>query len=312
MSACEAAALLLALLATPAPPALPAPVVVPEALLDRTSMPEPSGVVWSPALSRYLIISDDTGDKARGTAHAPWLFAMGPDGVLDRDIVPILGLARLNDAEALCPGPAGSYFLATSHARDRKGRDKAERRQLLHLGLSGRALRVLGTLDLAPLSGAPAVPSGPLDIEALAFRDGALYLGLKAPLTASGAAIILRIPEVMAALRAGAPAAQQVQRFAEVLLSVEGPAGPAAQGISDMSFLPDGSLALLANAPKGAPPDGGGALWRVRPGAAPQLVRRFSGLKPEGITPTADGRALLIVFDRDRQPPLWLVQPLPR
>ena len=40
----------------------PAPIGVPEALLTRTTMPEPSGIVWSPTLQRYLIVSDDTGD----------------------------------------------------------------------------------------------------------------------------------------------------------------------------------------------------------------------------------------------------------
>ena len=61
----------------------PTVVTVPEALLARTSMPEPSGIVWSPTLSRYLIISDDTGSKESGTNHAPWLFAMNREGVFD-------------------------------------------------------------------------------------------------------------------------------------------------------------------------------------------------------------------------------------
>lgn len=290
----------------------PRPVTVPDALLATTSMPEPSGAVWSAALSRYLIISDDTGDKQRGTGHAPWLFTMSREGVMDSAPLPILGLEKLNDAEALCAGPEGSFLLSTSHSRNRKGRDKAERRMMLQLVLSGRALTIVGRLDLAEaLTASGLLPPGSVDIEGLAFRDGALYVGLKAPQTPTGAALILRIPDLQSALRAGALPAAQVQRFAEVPLRVPGEAGEVVQGISDLTFLPDGSLALLANSPKGLPPDGGGALWWLRPGTAPSLVRRFPGLKPEGVTLTEDQKALLIVIDHDRQQPLWLRQPLP-
>lgn len=290
----------------------PAPISVPVVLLAATSMPEPSGAVWSPTLSRYLIVSDDTGDKLSGTSHTPWLFAMSREGVLDSLPIPILGLAELNDAEAVCAGPAGSFFLSTSHSANRKGQDKAGRRQLLQLQLSGRTLKVLGKLDLAPaITASAAVPPGGIDIEGLTFRDGALYVGLKAPQTAGRAALILRIADVVAALRTGFLAPEKVQRFAEVPLHVDGADGPAIQGISDLSFLPDGSLVILANSPKKMPPDGGGALWWLRPGSAPRLLRRFLGLKPEGVTLTEDGKALLIVFDRDRQQPLWLLQALP-
>ena len=76
---------------------------------------------------------------------------------------------------------------------------------------------------------------------------------------------------------------------------------------------------LMANSPKHLPPDGGGALWWLgaealrAPGAgSPRLLRRFPGLKPEGVTLSPEGDALIIVFDRDRQQPLWLRLPLPR
>lgn len=290
----------------------PAPITVPAALLTFTSMPEPSGVVFSRTLGRYLIVSDDTGDKLRGTNHAPWLLAMSREGVLDSKPIPILGLSELNDAEALCSGPAGSFFLSTSHSANKKGHDKSARRQLLQLQLSGSALKVLGKLDLATaIAASAAVPPGGIDIEGLAFRDGSLYVGLKAPQSAGGNALILRIADVLPALQAGALAPTKVQRFAEVPLRVTAAGGPAVQGISDLSFLPDGSLVLLANSPKKMPPDGGGALWWLRPGSAPRLLRRFPGLKPEGVTLTDDGQALLIVFDHDRQQPLWLRQALP-
>ena len=290
----------------------PTPMVVPEVLLQRTSMPEASGVLWIPALGRYLVVSDDTGDKEGGTDHAPWLLAMSRAGVLDGEPVPIRGIERLNDAEAICAGPGASVLLATSHSPTRKGRDKPERRRLLRLELVGRALQVAGALDLAAaISAAGLVPGRAVDIEAIAFRDRALYIGLKAPQTEAGAALILRADGIEEALRRGALPPAQLQRFAEVRLQVEGPSGAVLQGISDMAHLPDGSFVLLANSPKGLPPDGGGALWWLRPGEGPRLLRRFPGQKPEGLALTEDRRALLIVIDRDRQAPLWTMQPLP-
>ncbi len=290
----------------------PGPMVVPQGLLTLTSMPEPSGLVWSAQLSRYLVLSDDTGDKQRGTNHAPWLFAMNKQGVMDDAPIPILGLEKLNDAEAICSGPGNSFFLATSHSKNRKGQDKDARHLLLQLAPSGRALKILGTLDILPaIIAAGIVTTGTIDIEGIAFREGALYLGLKAPQNAAGSALILRVRDVMPALPTGLVPSQNVQLWAEVPLQVPGPSGAVVQGISDMSFLPDGSLAILANSPKKKPPDGGGALWWLRSGNPPHLLRRFPGLKPEGVTVTPDGKSLLIVIDHDRQQPLWLHQQLP-
>jgi len=155
------------------------------------------------------------------------------------------------------------------------------------------------------------VPAGGVDIEGLAFQAGTLYVGLKAPQTAAGAALILRIRDVLPALQTGVLPPELVQRWAEVPLRVSAASGSVVQGISDLAFLPDGSLAIVANSPKQMPADGGGALWWLRPGGPPRLLRRFPGLKPEGVTLTPDGKALMIVFDTDRQPPLWVRQALP-
>ena len=52
-----------------------------------------------------------------------------------------------------------------------------------------------------------------------------------------------------------------------------------------------------------------------RAGDAPpraELVGRYKGLKPEGVTLTPEGDALLLVFDRDQEPPLWMRAALPK
>lgn len=333
MCACDGALVLASLLtAVPAPSApgsSPEPLAVPPALAARTSNPELSGIAWCAPLGRYLMVSDDTGLRGEGSYHAPWLLSLTPDGRIDADPVPVDGVDDINDPEAVTPGPDGTFFIVTSHSPDRKGRTRADRRMLLHVALDGRALRVLGRLDLTKvrksdgdtlLAAAGLDPAGRLDIEAIAFRDGALYIGLKSPLSASGRAVILELDGVVASIRTGRMPKHGLRRWAEVALSVEpvggGSRAAVFEGISDMTFLPDGSLALTANSPKGMPHDGGGALWHWKDARAgtgqPALLGRFPGLKPEGVSLAADRSSLVVVLDNDTRKPLWTRWPLPR
>lgn len=302
-----------------APPAL-REVRVPPALAAVTSAPELSGLTWSAALDRFLVVSDDTGVRARGTSHGPILLALDAAGTLDEVPVPIAGLEKLNDPEAICAGPDGRFYLVTSHSPNREGRTPRARRQLLALELRGRSLVVRGRLDLTEVEGGRPLlalagldPAGRLDIEGLAWRDGALFVGLKSPLTAGGGALILRLDRAEATLRAGRIPEGALSRWEEVPLCLEAGAGRVCQGIADMLFLDDGALLLAANAPKGGPDDGGGALWTVRPGAgAPRLLRRFPGLKPEGLAFTRSRKAVAVVFDRGGgQPAQWTEIPVP-
>jgi hypothetical protein len=316
-----ALALALAFSTKPPPLAEPAPapvrISVPESLAKRSATLEPSGVVWVPALDRYLVVSDDTGDAAEH--HEPWLLAMTRAGAFDEAPVPILGLTELNDGESICAGPGGVFFLVTSHAPNKRGHDSAPRRMLLLLELQGRALRVAGRVDLKTAVGADGKSSllelaglpadGRLDIEAVTFRDGALLIGLKSPLSAQDGAVVLRLASPVAVLRAGKLAPGVVTRLWEVGLRVGDQRVP--EGIADFTSLPDGSMVIVANAPKGREADGGGALWHYEPGKSARLVRQFAGLHPEGVTLSADGKELVLVFDTNTEPPLWMRWPLP-
>jgi hypothetical protein len=42
------------------------------------------------------------------------------------------------------------------------------------------------------------------------------------------------------------------------------------------------------------------------------MLRRFLGLKPEGISLSDDKKHIVIVFDNDRKLPLWLHIPIPK
>ena len=299
----------------------PALIGVPAALLGQNSGGvEASGVVWAAPLGRYLIVGDDTGTEDR--KHQPWVFAMNAKGALDPTAVPILGIAEINDPEAICSGPEGTFFLTTSHSENKKGKCKPPRRMLLHLKLEGRGLRVLGQVDLTTaedgrggglLAIAGVDPGGKLDIEALSYHQNALLIGLKAPLTAEGHAVILRLAKPVQALKAGRIEPGALTRFRDVDLRVQRPEGMVGRGISDLTSLADGSFVLCANSPKNMPYDGGGGVYWLKPGApAPVLLREYAGIKPEGIAPANDGKELVLVFDNGVKPPQWTRLPFPK
>lgn len=298
------------------------PVKLPAGLAARSVGPELSGIVWVESLQRYVVVSDDTGRSEEGTNHAPWAFGLSADGTLDEAPIPIVGIQELNDPESACQGPGGAFFITTSHSANKKGKTPASRRMLLLVEPSQRQLRVLGSVDLTTVRGphggllalAGLDPSGALDIEAITWRPDELLIGLKAPLAPSGEAVILHMADPATAVRAGAIPEGAVTLWRRVPLCVEANAARVCEGISDMTFLADGSLVLTANSPKGAESDGGGALWTIPASpadAAPRLVRRFPGLKPEGLSLSPDRASLVLVFDRDRQQPVWMRWPLP-
>src|SRR2546423_864137 len=68
---------------------------VPAQIAAISTNPEPSAVIWSAQLQRYLVVSDDTGLRERGTYHAPWLFTMNAKGELDAEPLRIEGIESL-------------------------------------------------------------------------------------------------------------------------------------------------------------------------------------------------------------------------
>jgi hypothetical protein len=296
-------------------------IAVPPELTAVTSNPEPSGVVWSVPLGRYLVVTDDAGLRSKGSYHEPVLLGLGGDGAFDKTPIPIRGVKTINDPESICAGPDGTYFLVTSHSPNRENKTEASRRQLLQLKESKGALQVTARMDLTKLKGGRSLlelaglpPDGRLDIEAVSYQGGALFIGLKSPLTDRGEAVILRLTNPVEVLHSGRLHAAAIERFAAVPLCVPSKGAQVCQGISDMTFLADGSLVVSANAPKGGPKDHGGALWHLPLPVGkmpPVLLHRFVKLKPEGVTLSAAGRSLIVVFDCDERTPKWTEVPLP-
>lgn len=308
------------------PAASALPMQVPAALVQRSRF-EPSGILARPGEGRYLVISDDTGLDGTGSEGSPWLFAMSATGAVEPEPVAVDGVSELDDVEGIAAGDAGEVYLLSSQSHSRKGKRKPARTALLRLHPEGRGFRVDGEVHLAEMldasperAAALGLPEGTqaLDIEGLAFQQGSLYLGLKAPLDTNGNAMLWRIASPGAlfqgaqstAARAGkgkerTPGSGErledagVSLWARARVDVIVAGRPTPGGISALLFLPDGSLAM-ASTPSTAEGDAG-ALWRVdnpQGGAlSPRLVQRFPGLKPEGIAPSLSPGKLMIAFD---------------
>jgi hypothetical protein len=296
-------------------------VAVPPRLRAVTGNPEFSGIVWSSTLKRYLIVTDDMGLPDRGTKRTPLLVALSENGTLDGEPVPIVGIKKLDDAESICAGPDGTFFLTTSHSPSHDGETHKSRRLLLHLKVVNRSLQVLGHLALTETADGRSLPEiaglpkeGRLDVEALSYRERSLYIGLKSPLARNGAAVILRLSDPVKATREKHLGVGSLVPFAEIPLCVPVDGLSVCQGLSDMLFLADGSLVATANAPKGGPKDHGGSLWHLPVpiiGTKPTLLYRFAGLAPEGVTLAPNSRELTLVFDTHERIPKWAHVPLP-
>jgi multidrug resistance efflux pump len=300
-------------------------MTVPPSLARRTRF-EPSGVLVRPNETRYLLVSDDTGIKDGPDEKRPWLFSMDAAGVVDPAPVAITGVNAIDDLESIAAGEGGELYVLSSQSYNRKDRRKAPRSALLRLRPAGSGFAVDGeahlaeALDLAPERAASlglANGTRDLDVEGMAFHDGALYLGVKAPLDARGHAMVWKIASPDALFDASTRGATKLERagmetwgHARVDVEVDGKAVPG--GISELLFV--GDTLVIASTPSTA--DGAaGALWRVdhpRGGAlSAQLVRRFPGRKPEGLAPSLTSGKLMVVFDAGSATPSFLETPWP-
>ncbi len=277
---------------------------------------ELSGLVWVPALDRFVIVSDDTGPLGTN-GHPPWLFTMSATGALDRRPIVVAGVDELDDLESISIDDRGDLWLLASLSTSKKGKWPAARRRLAHVVIEkSGAMRADHVVDLGGLleSATPAIRAGlgvselrTLDIEGMTFHAGALYLGLKAPVDRDGRAQIWRVA-TPSKLLAGDLAGAGLSSWATVKLVVDADGQPVPAGIADMMFWDDTTLVVAATASGIDAKTQSGAIVVVTPAAgdlAPHPLRTFANLKPEGLARGPSGQ-LVVVFDRgQKQPPMW-------
>jgi len=300
------------------------PMVLPPELAARTRF-EPSAIAWWPGRERYLVASDDTG-LADVTEHVPWLFTMDATGQVDPAPLVIEGLDAMSDVESLALASDGALWVLASQSQSRKGKRPKARQVFARVELTSaggaratgsvqlaKLLEQLGSDELAQLglSGTAA-----LDIEGMtATAAGGLLLGLKGPVGAKGEAFVWHLPQPERLLATGELSAGGLSLWARIPLTITADGAAVAAGIAELLELPDGSLLVAATAAgERDPRSQDGALYHVRSragAATPVLVRTFPGRKPEGLSRSADGAAITVVFDAGAGTAQWTEHPWP-
>ena len=292
--------------------------------LKKLSRFEPSGLVWSPQNARYLVVSDDTGFKNRHE-HSPWIFSMSASGSIDPSPIPIQKSGPIKDLESIATDKNGDVFLLSSQSYSRKGKRSVERTQFLKVKAELNHYNLVGQQSLAHALDAEAPEflqslglrngTKDLEIEAMTYWKGALYLGLKSPLTAEGEAIIWRLNEPDLFLANGDLSEAGLTRWASVHLpaKIDNVAVPA--GISELLFLPNGTL-LMTSTPStidtGTPSGALSLVTTPQPGTIEATkLRDFPGRKPEGLSLSAKPGHIVIAFDTGDKNPEWVELPWP-
>lgn len=300
----------------------PLAIVVPPELAARTRF-EPSAITWWPGRERYIVASDDTG-LPDTTEHAPWLFLMDPTGRVDAEPLRIEGLDAMSDVESLALAPDGALYVLASQSRSRKGKRSAARQLFARLEVAATGLRATASVRLATqldrmgpalLAELGLPDTDALDIEGMTpTAAGGLLLGLKGPVAPQGGALVWHLPHPDRLLATGEPAAGGLTLWGRIPLTITADGAAAPAGIAELLELSDGSLLVAATAAGAEPKVQSGALYHVRGREAlaePTLVRTFPGLKPEGLTRSAQDDAIAVVFDAGGGLPQWTEQPWP-
>ncbi len=301
-------------------------LVIPDEL-RRLSRFEPSGLVWVPALARYVVASDDTGFDGHAQEGAPWLFTMDAAGRVDPAPLAVAGAKEVSDLEGITVTPSGRLFALASQSLSKKGKRPAKRQAFWRIGVEGRSLRLDGELRLAELLGALSTERlralgvadlDALDIEGLASdAAGRLYLGLKAPVGPDGEALIWRLDHPDALFASGRLEDAGLSLWARVRLPVEADGREVPGGVSELLWLPDGTLVVASTASAGDPKTQTGRVWAVpeadpdRGPLTPREVRAFAGHKPEGLSLAPHPGRMAVVFDNGDAPPAMVELPWP-
>ena len=134
--------------------------------------------------------------KDQKSDHAPWVFTMSREGVVDAAPVNLTGIDEVNDLEAVASVGNDIYYFCSSQNISKLGKRPTNREYLIKVKRENSGLKVLDKIDLLSLiennySPAEQAQLGligkekdgrpVLNIEGMAWHDNILYFGLKEP-----------------------------------------------------------------------------------------------------------------------------------
>ena len=154
-----------------------------------------------------------------------------------------------------------------------------------------------------------------LEIEAMTTHDNALYLGLKSPLNTQGQAMIWKLENAESFLRTGDLQKADLSLWGAAKVPAQSDGQSVAGGISELLFLPNGSL-LVASTPSmgDGEPTGYVSFARSPQGGTLSVeeVKEFKGHKPEGLSLSSNPGYFTVAFDAGDNTPHWIQIPWPK
>ncbi len=296
---------------------------IPESLQSLSRF-EPSGLLWQQSESRYLVVSDDTGLKSK-REDSPWIFEMSGQGLVGANPIAIQGDIQFNDLESIAAANDGGIYLLSSQGHSRSGKRKVARTQFLKIEKTPTGFQAASNQSLVQAiekHGADYLTSlglpgdtKELEIEAMTAHGNALYLGLKSPLNAQGQAMIWKLENAENFLRSGALETSDLALWGTVKVPAQSDGQNVPGGISELLFLPNGSL-LVASTPSmgdGAP-TGYVSYARAPQGGSLSVepIKEFKGHKPEGLSLSSNPGYFTVAFDAGDNTPHWIQVPWPK
>ncbi len=286
--------------------------------LRKKSRLEPSGAMWLEDIQRYLLISDDTGTR-RHKDHAPWLFLMDRNGVVEETPILVRNAPKVSDLEAMAEREDGRLILISSQSESKKGKRPETRQQIWEVERKGREFTMLRHAafysilkrDLKPeeqqalgLSAKTKTGDWLLNIEGMAYRKNSLYFGLKEPVPQTGA-LIWHLSDLDRFLSEGKLSSGQLSLFATVDLgNVRGRHA----GISSMTFDKQGRLWMASTVAALDKEYQQGSVNLIREFTAGRIVATrkavFPGYKPECLC-LVPGGGMTVIFDEGQDTPLF-------
>ena len=257
---------------------------------------EASEAIYLSDIDKYLILSDDTYEKK------PELNLCSSKGKVEK--VLISGLNKINDMESATVTDNGDIFIASSQSFSKKGKLKEDRKLLIKVKRSGKNFSLLKKISLYDTlvgysknnSGECAgflknsIENKTLDIEAMFFKDGALYLGVKTPLL-EDQSVILKISGIDKVMTEGKAENKSISIWKKITLK-DSSGKKQISGI----VLSDNDLFITGTTKNS------GGLWKLNiDSETPTLIKSFSDLRPEGVSLTPKKDELLLVFDQGSQ-----------
>jgi hypothetical protein len=269
----------------------PKPIKVPEGIAKRSHI-ELSGAVYLEDMKKYLVASDDPGDK-----NPPWLFLLSDEGDVEDRPVTIPNVKKMKDAESISSEGEYTYVMSSLWAKGKQR--KAAGSQFIRFKRQGLELTETEVLEFSSIlrrlleeSRDPVVvelmrhKDRPIEVEAHSVQQGDLYIALKAPLLDNDDSVIVRVRDVNRLFEKNGEQST-VEPWRKLRFSEEG------HRISDLAFV-KGAIYVTTTRKKTT----GGAFWTMNQNDfAPRLVRSYRELRPEGVAYNNAKNVFLVAFD---------------